>query len=136
MSIKKLLYTPDSFIGEHTMLNEQDFRKRLSSAILQLRYKHKYSIEKLAELSNADYSSVSLIENGKQSPKSYTLYKILYALNIDMFKQLEIKSDNKNKHSLENKLIQYIKDLNEEQLYALIEFLETYTIVKHRKTDI
>ncbi len=118
------------------MLNEQDFRKRLSSAILQLRYKHKYSIEKLAELSNADYSSVSLIENGKQSPKSYTLYKILYALNIDMFKQLEVQTDSKNKHSLENKLIQYIKSLDEEQLQTLIEFFETYTIVNQQKNNL
>ena len=118
------------------MLNEQDFQKRLSSAILQLRYKNKYSIEKLAELSNADYSSVSLIENGKQSPKSYTLYKILYALNIDMFKQLEIPTDSKNKHFLENKLIQYIQGLDEEQLQTLVEFFETYTIINQRQNNL
>lgn len=115
------------------MLNEQDFRKRLSAAILQLRYKNKYSIEKLAELSNADYSSVSLIENGKQSPKSYTLYKILLALKIDIFSQLELKADSKTKHALETKLIQYIKTLDEDQLLALLDFFDTFTITKKHR---
>ena len=136
MSIKKVLYTPNSLTGEYTMLNEQDFRKQLSSAILQLRYKRKYSIEKLAELSNADYSSVSLIENGKQSPKSYTLYKILYALNIDIFKHLEIKPDTKNKQALEDTLCRFIKTLDEEQLIALLDFMENYTLTKQRHSNL
>lgn len=110
------------------MLNEQDFRKRLSSAILQLRYKNKYSIEKLAELSDTDYSSVSLIENGKQSPKSYTLYKILAALKVDIFSQIETKTDSKSKQGLENRLIQYIKTLDEEQMLALLDFLDTFIL--------
>lgn len=112
------------------MLNEQDFRKRLSAAILQLRYKNKYSIEKLAELSNADYSSVSLIENGKQSPKSYTLYKILLALKIDIFSQIETKGDSKSRQALENKLMHYIKTLDEEQLQAMLDFFDTFILIK------
>lgn len=110
------------------MLNEQDFRKRLSAAILQLRYKNKYSIEKLAELSNTDYSSVSLIENGKQTPKSYTLYKILAALKIDIFGQLEVRADSKTRYALENKLMQHIKTLDEGQLQAMIDFVDMFTI--------
>lgn len=112
------------------MLNEQEFRKRLSAAILQLRYKNKYSIEKLAELSNADYSSVSLIENGKQSPKSYTLYKILLALKVDLFSQIETKANSKSKQALENKLIQYIKTLDEDQLLAMLDFFDTFILIK------
>ena len=112
------------------MLNEQEFRKRLSAAILQLRYKNKYSIEKLAELSNADYSSVSLIENGKQSPKSYTLYKILLALKVDLFSQIETKANSKSKQALETKLIQYIKALDEDQLLAMLDFFDTFILIK------
>ena len=63
------------------MISEIDFAKKLGTYIRRLRNEKKYSIEKLAAISEMDYSSLNKIENGKQNPTAYTLYKILFALD-------------------------------------------------------
>lgn len=45
-------------------------------------------------LSEVDYSLLNLIENAKQTPRSYTLYKILYSLDIDMLGNFATHSRN------------------------------------------
>ncbi len=108
------------------MLNEEDFKKQISTAIRKLRYEKKYSIEKLAELSETDYSSVNLIANGKQSPRSYTLYKIFHALGYNLLKDLNPK--NQTRQDLEDNLLSSIAHLNEKELQDLIVFLKNFTL--------
>ena len=70
------------------MLTEKEFLDIIGKTIHKHRNIKKLSCEKLAELSEVDYSSLNLIENGKQTPRSYTLYKILYSLDIDIIDKI------------------------------------------------
>jgi len=47
------------YMRENPMYGERDFNKKMGEAIRRLRTNKKYSIEKLAEYSDTDYSSVS-----------------------------------------------------------------------------
>ena len=80
------------------MLNEKEFLRLISDSIRKRRLAGKISSEKLSELSGMDYSSINLIENQKQNPRSYSLYKLLFALDIDITKDL--KEDISQKESL------------------------------------
>lgn len=84
---------------------------------------HKLSCEKLAELSEVDYSSLNLIENGKQTPRSYTLYKILYALDINIITPLNEKAE---KSSTFEELINKISLLDEENKKALLTLVTNF----------
>lgn len=53
------------------MLNEKEFLRLISDSIRKRRLAGKISSEKLSELSGMDYSSINLIENQKQNPRSY-----------------------------------------------------------------
>jgi len=110
------------------MFEEKEFNKITGDAIRRLKTNKKYSSEKLAELSSTDYSSISLIENGKQNPKSYTLYKILLALDVDILQSFNTKS--KERHTLENSVIEKIKVLDSPNLQAVFELLDNFKIVK------
>ncbi|HSQ98027.1 MAG TPA: hypothetical protein VLL98_04910 [Rickettsiales bacterium] len=41
--------------------------------------------EKLADISDMDLSKISLLQNGKHGCNGYSLYKILYSFNINIF---------------------------------------------------
>ena len=116
------------FYGIYTMLNEEDFLNEIGKIIRKQRNNKKLSCEKLAELSNADYSSVNLIENRKQNPRAYTLYKILYALDIDLLQLISEKAEtivNTNEN-----LINKISLLDEASQQDLLKFLESFDIKK------
>lgn len=104
------------------MLNEEEFLETISKAIRTKRNLKKLSCEKLAELSDVDYSSLNLIENRKQTPRSYTLYKILYALDIDILEKVE------NKENISEELINKIKLLDKASQCALLDFLNGFSL--------
>ena len=58
------------------MLSEKEFVDKIGSSLMLLRNKKRYSLENLAGFSGVDYSTINQIENGKRTPKSYTLYKL------------------------------------------------------------
>ncbi len=110
------------------MLNEEDFLNEIGKIIRKQRNNKKLSCEKLAELSNADYSSVNLIENRKQNPRAYTLYKILYALDIDLLQLISEKAEaivNTNES-----LINKISLLDEASQQDLLKFLDSFDLKK------
>lgn len=110
------------------MIEEIEFKKIVGDAIRKLRTSKKYSTEKLAELSNTDYSSVNQIENYKQNPKSYTLYKILRALDVDLMQLIAEKTQNRN--NIETAVIEKIRMLDDTDLHTLHAFLEQFKIIK------
>lgn len=110
------------------MLDEKDFLDEIGRIIRKQRNNKKLSCEKLAELSNADYSSINLIENRKQNPRAYTLYKIFYALDIDLLKLISEKTEaitgtNEN-------LINKISLLDEAAQQDLLKFLDSFNLKK------
>jgi len=111
------------FYRENTMLNENDFLEVVSKSIRKRRIQNKLSCEKLAELSEVDYSSVNLIENSKQTPRSYTLYKILYALDVDITAPLKEKTEKSNTFE---ELINKISLLEECNKKALLELISNF----------
>lgn len=110
------------------MLNEQELLTAIADIVRQSRRKRQYTLDKLAEKSEIDYSTVSLIENGKQNPKITTLYKILYSLDIDL---IELISD-KNLEIEDEKLaaLNRLEKLDLETLKNLCQFLDSFTISK------
>lgn len=108
------------------MLSEKQFLNKIAIIIRQQRILHKYSCEKLAALSEIDYSSLNLIENEHQSPKAYTLYKILSALGIDTFPIIQEESPDFSK--MEKKLINKIMELSVNEQECLLNFLEQFKI--------
>ena len=67
------------------MLSEKEFYKKLADFIKLKRKNLKLTNEKISELTNIDLSKVSLLQNNKQGCSAYTLYKLLYSLNINIF---------------------------------------------------
>lgn len=105
------------------MLTEKEFLDIISKIIHKHRNIKKLSCEKLAELSEVDYSSLNLIENGKQTPRSYTLYKILYSLDIDIVNKIYPVNN-----SPEDLLINKIKLLDETSQKDLLAFLDNFQV--------
>lgn len=75
------------------MLNEEDFYKQLSILIKTKRKDLNLTNESLFMSSGVDLSKISLLQNNKTGCNAYTLYKILFTLNIDIF---NINNINKN----------------------------------------
>lgn len=109
--------------GIYTMLTEKEFLDIISKIIHKHRNIKKLSCEKLAELSEVDYSSLNLIENGKQTPRSYTLYKILYSLDIDIIDKIYPTNN-----STADLLINKIKLLDEASQKDLLTFLDGFQL--------
>ena len=106
------------------MLSEKDFKTTVATAIRKMRSAEKKSCEELAAHSNIDYSSLNLIENGKQSPKAYTLYKILLSLGVDICSLIS-QEGNKIKRP-EDILINKISHMNNKQQEALLKLLNEF----------
>ncbi len=90
------------------MLNEEDFYKQLSILIKIKRKDLNLTNESLFMSSGVDLSKISLLQNNKTGCNAYTLYKILFTLNIDIF-----NINNINKNILD----QNINKLNEVSLF-------------------
>lgn len=90
------------------MLNEEDFYKQLSILIKTKRKDLNLTNESLFMSSGVDLSKISLLQNNKTGCNAYTLYKILFTLNIDIF-----NINNINKNILD----QNINKLNEVSLF-------------------
>ena len=105
------------------MLTEKDFLDIIGKTIHKHRNIKKLSCEKLAELSEVDYSSLNLIENEKQTPRSYTLYKILYSLDIDIIDKIYPTNN-----SIADLLINKIKLLDEASQKDLLTFLDGFQL--------
>lgn len=114
------------------MISESDFIEKLGLYIRRLRNAKKYSIEKLAEYSDIDYSSLNKIENGKQNPTTYTLYKIFLALDIDLTQNFE--NQNKQKTDILQKLEAKLQLLPEDNLQALYLLISDFLIVKRNRS--
>lgn len=99
------------------MLDELEFKKLLAEKIKALRYKKNLKTEGLAYFSDMDARSINVIENGKVHPRSYTLYKILYALDENIFENLFLNQN--NDQELINVINRKIKNLNNKNLEAI-----------------
>lgn len=106
------------------MLSEEEFKNTIATAIRKMRNAEKKSCEELAAHSGIDYSSLNLIENGKQSPKAYTLYKVLLSLGVDIC-SIVADEGNRNREP-EDVLVKKISRLDEKQQETLLKFLNEF----------
>lgn len=124
--MQSALYTNKELYRAYTMINEKAFIEIVSGAIRKNRRLKQLSCEKLAELAEIDYSTINLIENGRQLPNSYTLYKVFQALDIDILAMVD--NQNLKSEALENSLYSKIKNLNDESKEAIIKFINSFVI--------
>ena len=108
------------------MLSEKEFVDKIGSSLLRLRDKNKYSLERLAGFSGVDYSTINQIENGKRTPKSYTLYKLFYTLGVDITDIFS--NETEEQEQLTRILTNKIKSMKAPQIKALLEFLDAYEL--------
>ena len=113
-------------LSEKDMLSEKEFVDKISSSLLRLRDKKRYSLENLAVFSGVDYSTINQIENGKRTPKSYTLYKLFYTLGVDITDIFS--NETEEQEQLTRILTNKIKSLKAPQIKALLEFLDAYEL--------
>lgn len=99
------------------MLDELEFKKLLAEKIKALRYKKNLKTEGLAYFSDMDARSINVIENGKVHPRSYTLYKILYSLDENIFETLFLNPN--NNQELVSVINRKIKNLSHDSLEAI-----------------
>ncbi len=121
------MYSPNIAEENIDMLSEDEFKALLGLTIKKMRYKKKLSCEKLAVKSNIDYSTLNLIENGKQTPRAYVLYKILAALDVDVVSFL---TDDSLIPSPTEQLIAKIQHLDVEYVEALNKLTDDFDIRK------
>ncbi|MDR1168137.1 MAG: helix-turn-helix domain-containing protein [Heliobacteriaceae bacterium] len=62
----------------------EDVLLKLGSKIRYERLKRKMSQEKLAELANLNMRTISIVENGQNSVKFITIYKIAEAFGLEI----------------------------------------------------
>lgn len=110
------------------MLDQRELIGFIADTLRQARQRKNFTLDKLAEKSDTDYSTVSLIENGRQNPKIYTMYKLLYALDIDIAALLteESRKVRDRKAAILNRL----EKLDTATLECIDEFLDNFHISK------
>lgn len=106
------------------MLNEKEFLRLISDSIRKRRLAGKISSEKLSELSGMD-SSINLIENQKQNPRSYSLYKLLFALDIDITKDLK---EDISQQDVKDKIIRKLNLMTDSQKESLLKLIDNFEI--------
>ena len=114
----------------YLVLKEQDLINEIADIIRQLRRRKKYTFDKLSEMSNIDYSTLNLIENRKQNPRIYTLYKLLYALDIDILHLL--KDRNNELKDSKTSIINKLEKIDLETLESVSELLDSFNISKKK----
>ena len=114
----------------YLVLKEQDLINEIADIIRQLRRRKKYTFDKLSEMSNIDYSTLNLIENRKQNPRIYTLYKLLYALDIDILHLL--KDRNTELKDSKTSIINKLEKIDLETLESVSELLDSFNISKKK----
>lgn len=82
------------------------------------------TINKLADLTGIRQSTLSNMINRESVPKVDMIYKICEALEISVTEFLDIPPYNK-KTEVNDININYLKNLNQNQMKKLIEFIET-----------
>lgn len=121
------MYSPNIAEENIDMLSEDEFKALLGLTIKKMRYEKNISCEKLAVKSNIDYSTLNLIENGKQTPRAYVLYKILAALDVDVVSFL---TNDRLIPSPTERLIAKIQYLDAEHVEALNKLTDDFDIRK------
>ena len=107
------------------MVSEDELLSVLSDFIRKKRIENNLSCEKLAELCDMDYSSLNLIENKKQNPRSYSLYKILLNLDFDILSQIHKENSSQ---VLKERLLKKIGTMNEHQVKSWLKMLSLFDI--------
>ena len=105
------------------MLNEKEFLRLISVSIRKRRLASRISSEKLSELSDMDYSSINLIENQKQNPRSYSLYKLLFAFDITK----DLKED-LSQQDVKDKIIRKLNLMTDSQRASLLKLIDNFEI--------
>lgn len=62
-----------------------DIKRMLGKRIKEIRQRHKFTQERLAEMAGIEIPSLSNIENGKNYPNHETLQKIAKALEVNPY---------------------------------------------------
>ena len=124
--IKKAIVSSQYIFKGWSMLNEKEFLRLISDSIRKRRLAGKISSEKLSELSGMDYSSINLIENQKQNPRSYSLYKLLFALDIDITKDLK---EDISQQDVKDKIIRKLNLMTDSQKESLLKLIDNFEII-------
>lgn len=106
-------------------MNKQNRKVLIGSKIRNYRKKRGLTQEQLCSILDIDISGYSDTENGKSSPLTETLCKIMEELNIkpsDLFDFIEYESTEED--IVDSIIVEKIKSLNSKNKQKVIEFID------------
>ena len=103
-----------------------DDKKLIGLRLKELRKKHGYSQEKVAELADMASSYLSKVEAGKENPTVDTFLKLARVYQVALWELLNYGHEIKRKE-MESRLCDVAKGAKEEDLRLILKFINTLT---------
>ena len=104
--------------------DDMDLKKNFGQRIKEIRIQKGYTQYKLAELVDIDPKHISHIETGRSFPKADLIEKFAKALDVD-YTQLFKINHLQEKDTLINKINNYLKNANDEQIKTIYKIIES-----------
>jgi transcriptional regulator with XRE-family HTH domain len=103
-----------------------DDKKLIGIRLRELRKKHGYSQERVAELANMASNYLSRIEMGKENPTVDTFLKLAHVYKVELWELLNYGHEIKRKE-IESRISIIAKSAKEEDLRLILKFINTLT---------
>lgn len=103
-----------------------DAKKMIGMRLRELRKKHGYSQERVAELADIASNYISRLEMGKENPTVDTFLKLARVYKVELWELLNYGHEMKRKE-LEGKICSIAKTVGEDDLRLFLKFINTLT---------
>jgi transcriptional regulator with XRE-family HTH domain len=101
-------------------------KKLLGSRLRELRRKHGYSQERVAELADMASNYLSRIEMGKENPTFDTFLKLARVYKVELWELLNYGHE-VNRKDMESRLCNVAKNAKDEDLRLILKFINALT---------
>jgi transcriptional regulator with XRE-family HTH domain len=104
-----------------------DDKKLIGRRLREIRKKHGYSQERVAELANLASNYLSRLEMGRENPTVDTLLKLSRVYKVNLWELLNYGHEIKRKE-METKICGIAKAAKDEDLRLILKFINTLTV--------
>jgi transcriptional regulator with XRE-family HTH domain len=101
-------------------------KRMIGIRLRELRNRHGYSQERVAELADMASSYLSRVEMGKENPTVDTLLKLARVYKVELWELLNYGHELKRRE-IESKICSVAKDAKDEELRLILKFINTLT---------
>src|SRR5271157_3330692 len=101
-----------------------DDKKLIGIRLREIRKKHEYSQEQVAELADIASNYLSRIELGKENPTVDTLLKLARLYEVELWELVDYGHE-VNRKTMESRICNIIKSAKDEELSLILKFINT-----------